>query len=148
MLMPVLYLIGSFLAMEAASWTIHKYIMHGALWHIHRTHHEHNKGFFELNDVFSLFFGTVAVVLILSDLANTGGRFWIGMGISLYGVVYFILHDVLIHKRIKFKGRPIGVYLNGISKAHRDHHKSKEKDDSVCFGLLVVPKKYFKSKGE
>ncbi|ULT23398.1 hypothetical protein KUH03_30015 [Sphingobacterium sp. E70] len=36
----------TFVAMEGATWLIHKYIMHGFLWILHRDHHDHsNEGF-------------------------------------------------------------------------------------------------------
>jgi len=138
-----LYLLVGFVGMEIFSWFIHKYIMHGLLWKIHRTHHTKTHGFFELNDIFSLIFGSTAIVLIILGFENLDYRFWIGVGISLYGFSYFILHDVLIHRRLKFLKRPANSYLDAISKAHRDHHKSRERDGSVSFGLLIVPKKYY-----
>ena len=140
----VFWLLVGFGAMEAFSWWIHKYVMHGVLWKIHKTHHEHTKGFFELNDLFTLLFGGIAVTLIFLGIDEFDYRFWIGTGISAYGMLYFILHDVLIHKRLKWFGRPKSNYLQGIAKAHRDHHKSRSKEHGVSFGLFVVPKKYFR----
>ena len=143
--MEVLVLLGGFVFMEAFSWAFHKYIMHGVLWSIHRTHHVATKGFFELNDVFTLFFGSMAAILIILGISSgLDWRFWFGMGIANYGGLYFILHDMLIHKRVKGLKRSKNRYLRGIAKAHADHHKSKERDESVCFGLLWVPRKYFK----
>jgi beta-carotene 3-hydroxylase len=134
--------------MEAFSWWVHKYVMHGVLWKIHKTHHEHSKGYFELNDLFTLIFGGTAVVLIFQGVETFDYRFWIGCGISLYGMLYFVLHDVMIHKRLKWLGRPKAKYLKAITKAHRAHHKSKEKDDAVSFGLFFIPQRYFKDEGE
>ena len=144
----VLWLIVGFALMEAFSWWIHKYVMHGVLWNIHKTHHQHGKGIFELNDVFTLLFGGIAVVLILLGVDQWDYRFWIGSGISVYGLTYFVLHDVLIHKRLKWLGRPKSSYLKAIAKAHRDHHKTKECDGAVSFGLLIVPRKYFREEGK
>ncbi|MEM6843936.1 MAG: sterol desaturase family protein [Bacteroidota bacterium] len=137
-------LIIGFLGMEFFSWAIHKYLMHGALWSIHKTHHRKQSGYFELNDLFSLFFGSVAALLIILGLKNFDYRFWIGCGITLYGFVYFVLHDVLIHRRVKKWKRPAEYYLDSITQAHRAHHKSDQRDDSVSFGLLVVPRRYFR----
>lgn len=138
------FLLVGFIGMELFSWFFHKHIMHGWLWNIHKTHHTKTKGFFELNDIFSLIFGSSAIVLILLGLANFDYRFWIGVGISLYGFSYFILHDVFIHRRLKFMKKPTNSYLDAISKAHQDHHKTRKRDGSVSFGLLLVPKKYFR----
>jgi beta-carotene 3-hydroxylase len=132
--------------MEAISWVVHKYIMHGFLWSIHKTHHEPENHIFEKNDIFSLFFGGVAILLIYLGSELKDYRFWIGIGITLYGFTYFILHDLLIHKRIKVFKKFNNNYLRAISKAHRDHHKAKDRKSSSSFGLLLVPKKYFKNK--
>lgn len=137
----------SFVLMEAVSWCIHKFVMHGPLWRIHKTHHVHGKGFFELNDLFSLFFGGIAVFLLVRGL-NHDNPYAVGagLGISVYGLVYFVLHDMIIHRRIKAFGRVQNSYLQGLAAAHRDHHKSRERDGSVAFGLLWVPVRYFKLK--
>ncbi|KKX47766.1 hypothetical protein L950_0224770 [Sphingobacterium sp. IITKGP-BTPF85] len=31
-----------FVLMEGATWIIHKYIMHGFLWGLHKDHHDHS----------------------------------------------------------------------------------------------------------
>ncbi|GAA0877340.1 sterol desaturase family protein [Algoriphagus jejuensis] len=132
-----------FVAMELAGWAIHKYLMHGPLWMIHRTHHEPSKSFFELNDLFSLLFGSIAVVLIFKGIDALDYRFWMGVGISVYGLLYFILHDIWVHRRFKWFGRPKNFILKGIFKAHQAHHRTNTKDEAVSFGLFLVPKKFF-----
>jgi beta-carotene 3-hydroxylase len=133
-----------FILMEVFGWAIHKYLMHGPLWSIHKTHHRPSKYFFELNDLFSLLFGSIAVVLILKGVADFDYRFWVGLGISLYGMLYFFLHDVLIHRRMKWFQKPKNGFLIRILKAHQAHHRTNKKEDAVSFGLFVVPKEYFK----
>ncbi len=139
-------LILAFAGMEMFSWAFHKYVMHGPLWGIHKTHHRKPHGFFELNDVFTLFFGSSATLLIIVGAKQSfAWQFWTGLGISLYGAVYFLLHDILIHKRLPLPGfKPINRYLKGIYLAHRDHHKSNNRSGAVSFGLLAVRSKYFK----
>ena len=146
MMYAVLYTILGFATMEFSGWFIHKYIMHGPLWNIHKTHHQASKSFFELNDLFTLLFGSIAIVLIIVGLEQLDYRFWMGVGISLYGISYFFLHDVLIHRRVKWFEKPKNSFLRGIFKAHQAHHATNKKDDAVSFGLFVVPKKYFKAK--
>jgi beta-carotene 3-hydroxylase len=133
-----------FVLMELAGWSIHKFLMHGPLWSIHRTHHQPSKNFFELNDLFSLFFGSIAIYLIILGVGEFDYRFWIGCGISLYGMLYFFLHDVLIHRRMKWFERPSNSILQGIFKAHQAHHRTNQKEDAVSFGLFIVSKEYFK----
>lgn len=140
------FVVLGFVFMEVSGWIIHKYIMHGALWNIHKTHHQHNSGLFELNDLFSLAFGLIAISLILLGVKGFDARFWIGIGISLYGVSYFIIHDIIIHRRKKWIKKPKSGYLFGLFRAHQAHHLSNKRDDSVSFGLFFVPLRYFKNK--
>ena len=141
------YIILGFVLMELSGWAIHKYLMHGPLWVIHKTHHQHSDSFFELNDLFSLFFGSIAVLLIFFGAGDLDARFWLGIGISIYGMLYFFFHDMLIHRRVKWGDRPKSGFVKGILKAHQAHHYSKQKDGAVSFGLFIVPKKYFKKQG-
>ncbi|OOQ58125.1 sterol desaturase family protein [Mucilaginibacter pedocola] len=129
--------------MEALSWAMHKYLFHGPLWFIHKTHHQQRHGWFELNDLFSIGFAAFALWLMWLGHITLDYRFWIGTGISTYGTIYFIFHDWFIHNRFKaFKSN--NRYLNAIRRAHKIHHKSTEKNPSEEFGLLVVGKKWFR----
>lgn len=129
--------------MEAFSWFIHKYLFHGPLWFIHKTHHQQKHSWFELNDLFSLLFAMIALWLMWLGHLSLDYRFWIGTGISLYGIIYFIFHDWFIHNRFKaFKSS--NTYLSGIRRAHKIHHKSMEKESAEEFGLLIANRKWFK----
>ena len=129
--------------MEAFSWFVHKYLFHGPLWFIHKTHHRPQHSWFELNDLFSLSFALAALFLMYLGSQTLDYRFWIGAGISLYGIIYFIFHDGFIHNRFKaFKTS--NRYLLGIRRAHKIHHKSLLKDPAEEFGLLTASKKYFR----
>jgi beta-carotene 3-hydroxylase len=139
----ILFLTLGFIIMEIAGWFIHKFIMHGPLWRIHKTHHQHTGKKMEMNDMFSVLFGTVAVVLVIFGAESMDYRFWMGIGISIYGVSYFLLHDIMVHRRLKFFKRPKSGYLAGIFKAHQAHHATNRQYGSVSFGLFLVPKKYF-----
>jgi beta-carotene 3-hydroxylase len=131
-------------AMEALSWFIHKYLFHGPLWFIHKTHHQARHGWFELNDVFSIGFAVLSLWLMWQGRNTFNAGFFIGLGITVYGLIYFIFHDWFIHNRFKaFK--TTNSYLLSIRRAHKIHHKSTEKLPSEEFGLLVASKKYFKN---
>jgi beta-carotene 3-hydroxylase len=80
-------------------------------------------------------------------LGGEGGfdyRFWMGAGISLYGMAYFFVHDIFIHQRFKLMRQADSVYFRAIRKAHKVHHKHLQKEDGECFGMLLVPLKYFR----
>lgn len=140
----LVWIIIGFVLMELFSWAIHKFLMHGPLWKIHRSHHIHTKGFFENNDIFTVLFAGIAIVLIILGIKQLDYRFWLGSGITLYGMAYFVFHDVLIHKRVKWMKRPKSKYLKAITEAHKAHHRTNTKEDAVSFGLFLVPKEYYK----
>lgn len=142
-LINIVIILATIITMETLSWAIHKYLFHGPLWFIHKTHHQQRHGFLELNDIFSFGFGALALCLLWIGHQDLNFKFWIGAGISIYGVIYFIFHDWFIHNRLKaFKSE--NKYLKGIRRAHKIHHKSTEKNNSEEFGLLLASKKYFK----
>lgn len=134
----------AFAGMEAFSWAFHKYVMHGPLWSIHQTHHLPQKGFFELNDVFSLLFGLTAAVAIYVGL-DTGNNVMAGagFGVTAYGMVYFVLHDVAVHGRIKSRYLSRLPWIATIRRAHKIHHKYLEKNPGRSYGLLFVKRSVF-----
>ena len=146
-LINFLAFIGFFIGMEGVAWFAHRYIMHGFLWRLHEDHHYKGEDrFFEKNDYFFLIFATPGIVLIIvgSLLGFHLPYFWAGLGISVYGFSYFIVHDVFIHQRFKWLRNTDSIYFRAIRKAHKVHHKHLGKEDGECFGMLWVPLKYFK----
>ena len=69
---------------------------------------------------------------------------FVGIGITLYGFAYFIIHEIFIHQRIKLFKRTTLTYFKAIRKAHKVHHKSQVKENGKCFGMLIVPLKFWK----
>ena len=96
-------LLTTFIVMEGITWCTHRYVMHGFLWNLHRDHHQVKPGFFEKNDLFFVIFAVPSILLILF---GTYDHVWwmqaIGFGIMLYGIAYFLVHDVIIHQRFKW----------------------------------------------
>ncbi|WP_233166013.1 beta-carotene hydroxylase [Pedobacter sp. ASV12] len=120
--------------------------MHGFLWILHRDHHDHsNKGVLERNDYFFAIFATPAIALMyFGSLAGFDYRFYIGLGISLYGMAYFLMHDIFIHQRIPLLKDTRNPYLLAIRRAHKQHHKHLGRLHGECYGFLWVPVKYFR----
>ena len=135
--------LGTFTVMEGLTWLTHKYIMHGWLWSLHEDHHRKTSGFFEKNDWFFVIFAIPSFSLILFGTVNPNYLLQaIGFGVMAYGFAYFLVHDVIIHQRIKLFTRSNNVYVRGIRWAHKMHHKHLEKEDGESFGMLLVAKKY------
>ena len=128
------------------AWFSHKYIMHGFLWSIHKDHHVKNKkSWFERNDLFFVFYAFVSAffVILWGEFSFFPGLA-IAIGIFAYGVTYFIVHDIFIHQRFKIWKRVNNRYAKAVRRAHKIHHKHLTKEDGECFGMLFVPKKFFK----
>jgi beta-carotene 3-hydroxylase len=145
MVINILALILTFFAMEFVAWFTHKYVMHGLLWVLHKDHHQTEPGIFEKNDSFFLIFAIPSMILImLGAMSNFDVKVYIGFGIALYGLAYFLVHDIFIHQRIKIFRRSNNVYMRAIRKAHKVHHKHLNKEQGECFGMLLVPFRYYK----
>jgi len=140
----ILVTLLTYIGMEGVTWCTHKFVMHGSMWYFHEDHHQPHAGFFEKNDAFFLIFAVPSCLLIVfGSNAAFDWRFYVGIGILLYGLSYFLIHDVLIHQRFDWFSRTDNVYFRAIRKAHKIHHKQLNKHDSECFGMLYVPRKYF-----
>jgi beta-carotene 3-hydroxylase len=139
--------LASVAGMEFVAWAAHKYLMHGLLWIWHEDHHKphHEKhGFFEKNDLFFLVFAIPsATCYIIGSSTSHLWLFFVGIGISIYGLIYFLIHDVYIHRRFKWFKQLENPYSKGILRAHGSHHAKHTKEDCESFGLLIVNKKYF-----
>jgi len=97
-LVKLFIVLGTFFGMEAVAWLTHKYVMHGLLWHLHEDHHKKNpSSFFEKNDYFFVIFAVPGMLCILlgSLLPAVQLLLYVGLGITLYGMAYFWVHDIL-----------------------------------------------------
>ncbi|MFY7652209.1 MAG: beta-carotene hydroxylase [Chitinophagaceae bacterium] len=133
-----------FLVMEGITWLTHKYVMHGFLWYLHEDHHQKKDGFFEKNDAFFLIFAIPSWLCIM--LGSMNQQYYavaIGFGIALYGLAYFIVHEVIIHQRFKWFSKSNNRYIKVIRWAHKMHHKHLGKEEGESFGMLFVAKKYW-----
>jgi len=136
---------ATFLFMEFVAWSIHKYIMHGFLWYLHKDHHQVDKNkILQKNDAFFLIFAIPSAILIIYGIENFSYQLYIGIGIALYGLAYFVVHEIIIHQRVKILNRIDNKYIRAIRFAHKVHHKKLEKENSDSFGMLLVSFKYFK----
>ncbi len=139
----VLIILGGFIFMEATAWFTHKYIMHGFMWRWHKSHHEPREGTFEKNDLFGIVFAIVSAALIIfGSLNGIDWRFYLGIGILLYGIAYFLVHDVFVHQRLPLLKKSNTPYFQAMRFAHKIHHKVHTKHGAEAFGFLYVSKKY------
>jgi beta-carotene 3-hydroxylase len=123
----------TFVGMEFVSYVAHRFIYHGPGWFLHKSHHTPRQGRFEWNDVFPLIFASISIFLMMTALAdpNGGDLLALSIGITAYGLVYLIVHDLYVHRRMKSLRFTHPLMLK-IKKAHMIHHA----DGGEPYGLL------------
>lgn len=140
----IFLVIGSTAAMEFIAYGVHRFLFHGLLWKIHLTHHKAGQGLFELNDLFSLFFGLVSVGLILwgSAAPLNSTAYPVGIGILIYGMAYFIIHDLFTHRRF-YPFNSNKVWLRVLRRGHQRHHQTVDKVGQEPYGLFLFDYELF-----
>lgn len=123
--------------MELFAWSMHKYVMHGWGWAWHRDHHEPHDGVLERNDLYAVVFGTIVVGMFTVGYLYAEWLWWAALGITIYGVIYALIHDGLVHQRL-FRWTPKRGYAKRLVQAHRLHHATVGKEGGVSFGFVVA----------
>ena len=123
--------------MEFFAWFAHKYIMHGFGWGWHRDHHEPHDNTFEKNDLYATVFGTINAGMYIFGALYWDWLWWAALGVNLYGVVYAVIHDGLVHQRF-FKWVPKKGYAKRLVQAHKLHHATIGKEGGVSFGFVFA----------
>jgi len=125
-----------FIAMEGVAWFAHKY-------HVPPKKKSHS--FFEKNDWFFVIFAFPSMVFyILGGWLTSPLLFSIAIGITLYGIAYFIFHEIVFHRRFRIFRNWNSTYIRAVRRAHSMHHRHLSPENGECFGLLIFPYKYFK----
>ena len=135
--------LAALVGMELVAWASHKYVMHGFGWGWHRDHHEPHDGALEKNDLYALFGAGISIAmfalgspLVMGARACEPGT-WIGLGVLLYGVIYTLVHDGLVHQRW-FRWVPRRGYAKRLVQAHKLHHATIGKEGGVSFGFVLA----------
>lgn len=138
-----LIVLATVAAMELVAWASHKYVMHGPGWAWHRDHHEPHDGVLERNDLYALVGAALSIAmfalgspLLMGAQAWAPGT-WIGLGVLIYGVIYTLVHDGLVHQRY-FRWVPRKGYARRLVQAHRLHHATPGKEGGVSFGFVLA----------
>jgi beta-carotene 3-hydroxylase len=127
--------------MELWAGLLHGRFWHRVLWPVHRSHHRKRRGRFEANDALSALHAPIAIALILygcmaaeSPLREVA--FGVGIGMTLFGVAYLVVHDGLAHGRlpVQFLGRI--PFFARVRDAHRVHHGGGR---AVPYGFFLGP---------
>ncbi len=136
---------ASFAATEVSAYVLHRYVFHGPLWGVHKTHHEpgHSHDPFEANDLFSVGFAAVSMGAMWAGRTDAAEStaFPLGLGVALYGGAYFVLHDLYTHGRFA-PFRTKNAAARAVKRAHGHHHQSVTQDGQEPYGLFLFPPAY------
>jgi beta-carotene 3-hydroxylase len=138
-LLPLAIVALTVVAMEAVAFWVHKYVMHGWGWGWHQSHHAPRRGLFEKNDLYAFLFAGLSLLCFTWLAQLWSPAWWIGVGTVVYGLLYTLLHDGLVHRRLPFMRSPRRGYLKRLVQAHRLHHAVRERSGAVSFGFLYAP---------
>lgn len=135
----ILIALLSFAIMEFVSYLAHRYIYHGIGWVLHKSHHEPRSGIFEWNDIFPMLFAAATIAILLYGLSDPQRNELVaaGIGISAYGLTYFFIHDLYIHRRAKWLKIRL-PFLTTLKRAHALHHRT----GGEPYGLLFVIRRH------
>jgi beta-carotene 3-hydroxylase len=140
LLVNTLIVLATAAVMEVVAYATHRWVMHGPLgWGWHRSHHEEHEGVLEKNDLYAIVFTVLSGALIAWGMAGVWPMRQIGIGLMVYGLLYFIVHDGLVHQRWPFRWVPKRGYLKRLVQAHKMHHAVDGRDGCVSFGFLYAP---------
>jgi len=132
--------IAAFVVMEPVTAATHRWIMHGIGERLHRSHHRVRPTRWEANDAFPVMFAAVVCSGLWVGFNQPGwsGLVPVGVGVTLYGLAYALVHDVYIHGRVSLFGGRHWPLLDRLAAAHRIHHLY----GGAPYGMLapVVPR--------
>lgn len=127
--------------MELWAMLLHGRVWHSWLWRVHRSHHRKRRGTFEANDALSTLHAPIAIVAILYGCLAAPSMwrevvFGVGIGMTMFGVAYVVVHDGLVHGRLPVEVLARIPYFARVRDAHRLHHKKGARGP---YGLFLGP---------
>jgi beta-carotene 3-hydroxylase len=126
----------AFCMMEPFTAAAHRYVMHGVGERLHRSHHRVvRNGGVEANDWYPVTFAAMVLVGLWAgfNVDRLAVLVPVGVGVTVYGATYAVVHDVYIHGRLGWFGDRRVAVLDRLADAHRVHHRTGR----APYGMLV-----------
>ena len=108
---------------------LHHRVWHAWLWSVHSSHHtprpEGER--LEQNDALSFLHAPPAIALIFygcraAPSVLRKAAFGLGIGMTLFGIGYVLVHDGLVHGRLPMSSLLRLRYFRAVVRAHHVHH--------------------------
>ncbi len=118
-----LVVVAALVVMEPFAALTHRFVMHGFGMGWHRSHHEPPRARFEANDLFPVTFAAATILVLVIGVYAGGPAVLvpIGIGVTAYGAAYLLVHEVIIHRRVRVVPVPDRVGRR-LREAHNVHH--------------------------
>ena len=119
----VLLAVAALVVMEPVTTLAHRVVFHGFAMGWHRSHHLPPRHVLEANDLFPVGFSALTIVVLSIGVWVGAGSVLVpvGVGVTAYGVSYFVVHDLVIHRRFSWLPVPDRVGRR-LRAAHNVHH--------------------------
>ena len=126
--------------MEPWAMLLHGMVWHGPLFFMHGSHHAPARGRFEWNDVLSALHAPIAIALVLYGCRASPGVareacFGVGLGMTFFGIAYFVVHDGFVHGRLRVEFLSKYKYFRRLKVCHQAHHRVG--DARAPYGLFL-----------
>jgi beta-carotene 3-hydroxylase len=125
----------AFAVMEPVTAATHRFVMHRVGAALHRSHHRPTHDGWERNDAYPVMFAAVVCAGLWLGFhdPSLAALVPIGAGITAYGAAYAVVHDVYIHRRLRWFGDRRLAVLERLAAAHELHHRF----GGAPYGMLV-----------
>jgi beta-carotene 3-hydroxylase len=115
--------VAALIVMEPLTTLAHRVVFHGFAMGWHRSHHLPPRAALEANVLFPAVFALLTIgVLSIGVWVGAGSVLVpIGIGVTAYGAAYLVVHDLVIHRRVRLLhvADRVGHRLRA---AHNVHH--------------------------
>ncbi len=132
--------VAAFVLMEPVTALTHRCVMHGFGIGLHRSHHRRvrpgeSPRRWEANDAYPVLFAATVMIGLALGFNVAGFAFLVpvGVGVTVYGATYAVVHDVYIHRRLALFGHRRPRLLERLAVAHQVHHDR----NGAPYGMLV-----------
>src|SRR5687768_9120825 len=90
--------------MEPVAYLLHRFVMHGIGSGWHRSHHRPRATPLEANDLYPVVLAGFTIMLMAAGtfVGSLAPLVPIGAGVTGYGVGYLFVHDLYIHRRLRW----------------------------------------------
>lgn len=129
--------VAAFAVMEPVAYATHRWVMHGAGWGWHASHHASKSGTFERNDLYPVTFASATIVATaVASRLRWRPVLAVAAGVTAYGAAYSVVHEIYAHRRAPSLRRPAAP-LEQLGSRHMRHHRRGGEPYGMLAPLVV-----------